>query len=205
MTDPDPRFPAGARTGSGPSLGGPAGGAGSSLPDWLETRLLERRSVLLRDPLDSESATRLAALLMTLDATGDDPVHLEINCSRGSLPAALTLMDTILGMGVEVEARCSGRAEGPALGVLAVAQRREAAVHACLRLEDPPLQSTGSVVEVTWELEQHRRLVERFLELVAHACHQPAERLEVDLAQGRSFDAEAALAYGLIDGIWRRG
>ncbi len=160
--------------------------------------------VLLSGQLDDLVATGVATQLMTLDGSGDEGIRLHINSADGTVTAALTLMDTISALGVPVEAVCTGRAEGPALGVLAVASSRLAAPHARLRLHDPGLAAEGTGDDLRVALGQHRRQLDRFVEMVAAATRQPAERVEVDLASGRHFDAHEAMDYRLVDSLWSR-
>lgn len=178
------------------------GGLSPVLAEWLEARLFDQRVVWIRGRLDDLAATEAATQLMALDGSGDDAIRLYINSGEGTLTAALTVMDTIAALGVPVLAVCSGRAEGPGLGVLAVARERQAAAHARLRLHDEGIAATGTGATLTQVLEQHRRQTERFIEQVATATHQPGERVEVDLAGGRYFEVEEALRYRLIDSVW---
>ena len=66
----------------------------------------------------------------------------------GTLEAAFTLIDVIDLLGVPVHATCIGRAEGAALGVLAVATRRLAIPHARLRLCEPTNAFAGRADDV---------------------------------------------------------
>jgi len=175
------------------------------LADWLEAQMFDRRVIWIRGRLDELVATGAATQLMTLDGTGDDPIQLHLNSGEGTLTAALTLMDSIVALGVPVQAVCSGRAEGPALGVLAVSHHRQAARHSRLRLFDGEIQAGGSPAAIAQELAQHQRQLEQFVEAVARATRQPAERVEIDLRAGRYFDVEEALQYRLIDEIWTGG
>ena len=59
-------------------------------PGRLYERLLNQRIVMAHGCLDGESATRLCAQLLTLDAEGDGPVRLELQNLDADLPAALT-------------------------------------------------------------------------------------------------------------------
>jgi len=174
------------------------------MPEWLQAQMFERRVVLLSGRLDDLLATAVATQLMTLDGSGDEGIQLHLNSAEGTLTAALTLMDTISALGVPVEAICTGRAKGPALGVLAVASRRLAAPHSSLRLHDPGLATEGTGDALSQALEQHRLQVDRFIEVVAGATRQPAERVEVDLSSGRHFDAQEALDYRLVDALWTK-
>jgi ATP-dependent Clp protease protease subunit len=171
------------------------------IPEWLDETMMRRRTVLLRGPLDDALATEVAARLMTLDATGDEGVLLHLGSSDGTLGAAFTVMDTIDVLGVPVIAICSGAADGPALGVLAVAHHRWVAPHSRLRLSEPGIEVHGTGADLSSQLEQHRILVQRFVSRVAAAAKQPAERVEVDLLQRRSFDPAEAVSYGLADAI----
>jgi ATP-dependent Clp protease protease subunit len=174
---------------------------GGGLPDWLDETMMRRRTVLMRGNLDQALATEVAARLMTMDAIGDEGIVLHLGSSQGALGAALTVMDTIDAPGVPVTAICVGAADGPALGVLAVAHRRLLAPHSRLRLCEPGLEAHGVVGELNSQLEQHRILVQLFVSRVAAAAKQPAERVEVDLLERRSFEPAAAVAYGLADTI----
>jgi len=185
-----------------PDRAWPGSSGAPPLGDWLEARLLDRRVIWVRGTLDDLVATSAATKLMALDGSGDDPIQLHLNCGDGALSAALTLMDTISALGVPLEAVCAGRAEGPPLGVLAVAHRRLAASHSRLRLGAGEVAAHGSAADLTRELEQHQRQLERFIELVAQATRQPAERVEIDLGSGRYFEPEEAIEYRLIDGVW---
>lgn len=179
-----------------PSMPGPP------LSEWVRAEMFDRRVVLLSGQLDDGLATGVAAHLMTLDGTGDGPLWLHINSGEGTLSGALTVMDTITALGVPAQAICTGRAEGPALGVLAVAHGRQAAPHARLRLSQPQIAAEGTADALARALQQHRQDLERFILSVARATRQPAERVELDLAAGRYFDLDEALAYHLIDRIW---
>jgi len=95
-------------------------------PGRLYERLLNQRIVMAHGFLDSESATRLSAQLLTLDAEGNGPIRLELQNLDAELPAALTVMGVLDTLRVEVTAYAAGRTSGPGLGVLAAARHRSA-------------------------------------------------------------------------------
>jgi ATP-dependent Clp protease protease subunit len=172
-----------------------------ALSDVVARRLLAQRVVLLHGPLDDFSVTRVSAELMTLDAEGDDPVTLRIDCGEAALAPALTLMDVIELMGVPVRALCLGQVGAGAVGVVAVCSRRSA------------LPSTRfSLCEPTTELQAHVRNVAQWAELRAAerrcfcarlgaAIGQDPALVERDLERGRFLGAEDALAYGILDEV----
>lgn len=176
--------------------------------DWQTTvraRLFDRRIVVLRGTLDDEAAGHAAAELMTLDASGDDPITLHVDASGGTLDAAFTVMDTVDLLGVPVRTICMGRAEGPPVGVVAVGRSRAAAPHARFRLSPPQATVQGTATELERWARHHEDQLARFVKRIADATGQQAERVEADFDQGRYLSAEEALQYRLIDEILRPG
>jgi len=171
----------------------------------VHDRLFDQRVVFLWGPLDDATAGRLAAELMTLDATGDDPVHLHIDSPGGSLEAAFSLIDVIDLLGVDVVATCVGQAAGTALGPLAVAHRRRATPHARFRLCEPVAETTGSARQLeAWAAAQAAHL-RRFCERLGRAVGRTPEAVAADLAGGAFLDPAGARSYGLIDEICAPG
>jgi len=178
---------------------------GEEWPGWVRGRLFERRMVFVTGVLDDESATRAAAELMTLDGAGDEPVSLQVDCGGGTLEAALALMDVIDLLGVSVDVTCAGRAEGPAVGVVAVGGRRVAAPHARFRLIEPQSSFQGRASQLTGWIEHHRRQLDGFYERLSLATGRPASDIAADSRAGRYLDARQALEAGLVDEIAVRG
>jgi len=174
-------------------------------PEWVRARLFERRVVFLTGVLDDHVAGRAAAELMTLDGTGDEPVNLQLDCAEGTLEAAFVLMDVIDALGVPVHATCVGRAEGPALGVLAVSPRRIAAPHARFRLTEPRSSFEGTASQITTWLQHHQRQLDRFYARLSAATGRAMEHIEADCEAGRYLDADEARRAGLVDEIADRG
>jgi ATP-dependent Clp protease protease subunit len=189
---PEPRPPApGAASASAALVVG--GG------DWLAERLLDQRVVTLSGELDTGAVNRAVAELALLDATGDDPVRLRLSGVGADLEGALTLVDALDLVGVPVHATSLGTLSGPAVAVLAVADRRVAGAHAMVRLCEPraPRGVPGHEVEA-WAAE-HARQLRRLQERLAGACGRSVDEVAADMRAGRLLDAEEARAYGLVD------
>lgn len=189
---PEPRPPApGAASASAALVVG--GG------DWLAERLLAQRVVTLSGELDTDAVNRAVAELALLDATGDDPVRLRLSGVGADLEGALTLVDALDLVGVPVHATSLGTLSGPAVAVLAVADRRVAGAHAMVRLCEPraPRGVPGREVEA-WAAE-HARQLRRLQERLAAACGRSVDEVAADMRAGRLLDAEEARAYGLVD------
>jgi len=168
---------------------------------WLQRRLFEARVVLLDGPLDDARASLVGAGLMTLDASGDDPVDLRIDSAGGSAGAALALMDVIDLLGVTVRAWCTGQAGGPAVGVLAVCHRRTMSPHARVHLTEPAVEFEGSARLLQQMAEAHAAQWAMFCRRLAEATGQGADRVEEDTARGRYLTADEARSYGIVDEV----
>lgn len=171
--------------------------------DWLRGRMFDRRVVVLNGTLDDACSSRLAAELMTLDATGDEPVRMMVDSGDGTLEAALTLIDVVDLLGVPVHATCVGRADGAALGVFAVAARRIASPHARFRCCEPPAAAGGRATDVANWAEHRRAQVEQYACRLAAALGRPAEEVLRVLREGRYLDAAEAVRFGIVDEIAR--
>ena len=189
---PEPRPPApGAASASAALVVG--GG------DWLAERLLDQRVVTLSGELDTDAVNRAVTELALLDATGNDPVRLRLSGVGADLEGALTLVDALDLVGVPVHATSLGTLSGPAVAILAVADRRVTGAHAMVRLCEPraPRGVPGHEVEA-WAAE-HARQLRRLQERLAAACGRSVDEVAADMRAGRLLDAEEARAYGLVD------
>ncbi len=171
------------------------------LSAWLQEKLFERRIVLVTGRLDDNLAAEAAALLMTLDATGEEPVELHLDSSDGTLESAFVLIDALDGLRATVRAHCHGQVAGPAIGVAAAADHRSASPHARFRLFQPTAQCSGSPDQIASYSRQQQELLWRFHARLAQRTGRPAEEIAEDMRRGRYLDAREALAYGLIDEI----
>jgi ATP-dependent Clp protease protease subunit len=167
----------------------------------LEQRLLAQRVVMLRGPLDDLGVARTSAELMTLDAEGDGPVALRVDCADGSLAVALTLMDVIELMGVPVHALCLGQVGTAAIGVVAVCAHRAAMPSTRFLLREPSTQVDLHVRDMAQWVELRADERRRFCARLAAATGTAPAEVEADLSRGRLLGAAEAVSYGLLDEV----
>jgi ATP-dependent Clp protease protease subunit len=172
-------------------------------PDLMRARMFEQRVVLVNGDLDDALASEVATELMTLDACGDLAVRLLLNSSDGTFAAAFMVIDIVDLLGVPVHATCIGRAEGPALGVLAVAARRLAIPHARIRFHEPESTFAGRADDVAAWAAQRDGDRQRFCARVADATRRTPTWIADAMREGRVLDAHEAMRAGLIDEIAR--
>ncbi len=187
-----------------PGPGGTGSGAAAEgLSEVLAGRLLAERVVLLHGPLDDAAATRVSAELMTLDAEGDEPVTLRVDCGEAGLAQALTLMDVIELMGVPVRAVCLGQVGEGAVGIVAVCGHRAAMPSTRFSLCEPTTHLEAHVRNVAQWAELRAGERRRFCERIGAATGRPADSVDEDLQRGRFLSAAEAAAYGIIDEVCR--
>jgi ATP-dependent Clp protease, protease subunit len=174
--------------------------------DWgasLRARMFDRRVVFLVGPLTDDSAGRAAMELMTLDASGDSAVQLQIESPIGELGAALAIMDVIDTMGVNVAGVAMGLVGGPALGVLAVCARRVSMPHARFHFREPDAVLRGDARTIDRWLSFRRQQWTQYCERFGAAIGRPTQQLESLWADGSYLGANDALAMGLVQEIAR--
>lgn len=170
-------------------------------PAWLREKLFESRIVFVTGRLDDAIAAEAAAEMMTLDATGDEPIELYLDSPDGTLEAAFVLIDTLNLLHATVRVHCRGQVCGPALGVVAAADRRFASPHTRFRLVQPVAQFSGTANQIAAHSQQQQDLLWRFQARLAQVTGRPAEEIADDMRRGRYLDAQKAVEYGLIDAV----
>jgi ATP-dependent Clp protease protease subunit len=168
---------------------------------WLQEKLFERRIVLVTGVLDDALAAEVAAQLMALDAAGDAPIEIHLDSPDGTLEAAFVVMDAIDAVRAPLRVLCRGRVGGPAIGVVAAANRRVAAPHARFRLGQPTAQFTGTPESIAARSRQQTDLLWRLHARLAQVTGRPAEEIAEDMRRGRHLDAQEAVGYGLVEEV----
>ncbi len=170
-------------------------------PGRLYERLLNQRIVLAHGQLDGESATRLCAQLLTLDAEGEGPIRLELQNLDADLPAALTVMGVLDTLRVPVTAYAGGRISGPGLGVLAAAGHRRAYPNAFFAMSEPRVSLDGPVAAVAAQEEQVRAMRSELYARLAAVTGRAEEEIRDDSRRGRLLTVDQAVDYGLVEGL----
>ncbi|WP_433218473.1 ATP-dependent Clp protease proteolytic subunit [Dactylosporangium sp. CS-047395] len=174
-------------------------------PSWLDEQLFTRRMVFLRGPIEPDMASRAAATLLALDATGSEPISVHMSADQGNLAAVWTLVDAIDSIGAPVHATAVGEVSGAALGVYCAAAERTAFAHARFRLAEPKVTSPGGTADqVVAEAGRYLRDLEDLILRIAGATGQPRSRVEDDLQAGKVLSAPEAIDYGLVSAIVKR-
>ena len=169
--------------------------------EWARASLFERRAVLLDGLLDDALAMRVASELMLLESDGDDPIELRIDSAGGALGAALTLVDVVDLLAPAVHAVVVGRAEGPALAVLAVSARRVAAPHARLRFGVDQSQADGRAADVLAFAARQRDQVRELAGRLATVGSLDLDTIEDKIMRRAPLSLDEAVRWGFLDAV----
>jgi len=172
-----------------------------SLGDWVQQQLFERRIVLVTGQLEDGTASKTAAALLALDASGERPIELHLDSPDGALDAVFVLMDTADLLRSTLRVLCRGQVGGPAMGVVAAADHCAAVPHARFHLCQPTARFAGTPEGIAAQSRQQQELLWKLAGRLARRTGRPAEEIAEDMRCGRYLDAQQALDYGLIDEI----
>jgi ATP-dependent Clp protease protease subunit len=185
--------------------------AGTVIPgtfeDQLAARLLHERIIVLGSEVEDQIANRLCAQLLLLSA--EDPrseISLYINSPGGSVSAGLAIYDTMRLIPNEVSTLAMGLAGsmGQFLLCAGTPGKRYALPHAQILMHQGSAGFGGTAADVEIYAEQLDRIGTTLVRLISQHTGQPIETVERDSRRDRWFNAEEALAYGLIDHIVER-
>ncbi|AVH60192.1 MULTISPECIES: ATP-dependent Clp protease proteolytic subunit [Streptomyces] len=170
------------------------------------SKLLDERIVFLGTPIDDTSANDVMAQFMHLEYQAPDrDISLYINSPGGSFSAMSAVYDTMQFVSCDVETVCLGQAASAAAVLLAAGTpgKRFALPGARVLIHQPsiaePIQGQTSDLAIqAQDLTRTRKVLEDML--VRHTGQNP-EQVAADIERDKILDAQAALAYGLVDGI----
>jgi ATP-dependent Clp protease, protease subunit len=170
----------------------------------IYSRLLRERVVFFGSVLDDDVGNVIVAQLLFLES--EDPekdVALYINSPGGSATALFAIYDTIQAIRPDVATWCVGQAASAGATLLAsgASGKRHALPNARVLLHQPHGGIEGQSEDIRIHADEIVRQRRRQEEILAAHTGQPIERIRADTDRDFILDAEAALAYGVIDHV----
>jgi ATP-dependent Clp protease protease subunit len=168
------------------------------------SKLLDERIVFLGTEVDDTAANDVMAQLIHLEAAAPDrDISLYINSPGGSFTAMTAVYDTMRYVSCDIETVCLGQAVSCASALLAAGApgKRLALPGARILIRQPSLSGPvqGQADDLAVQARELTRSREVLEQLYAEHTGQPLSTIRADLERDKIFDAEAAVAYGLID------
>lgn len=173
-------------------------------PTPVLMKLLERRKILLMDPVDAELAQRIIAQLLYLEgASAKDPIQILINSPGGDVASGLAIYDTIRGLSAPVECICSGLTASIATIILIAAEkgRRLAQKNARILIHQPLGGIRGQATDIDIHAREILKTKQHLNKMLAEATGQSLDKIEKDTNRDFWMSAEEAKSYGLVDAI----
>jgi ATP-dependent Clp protease protease subunit len=170
------------------------------------TKMFEDRIIFLGVQVDDTSANDVMAQLIHLEsAAPEQDIYLYINSPGGSFTAMTAIYDTMQFVTCDVATVCIGQAASAAAVLLAAGApgKRLATPGARVLIHQPSFSDVvqGQTTDLEIQAREIERMRERLEALLERHTGQDIERIRKDIERDTFLNAEAALAYGLVDQI----
>ncbi|HVB50574.1 MAG TPA: ATP-dependent Clp protease proteolytic subunit [Acidimicrobiales bacterium] len=174
----------------------------------LNQRMLRERIVFLGSQVDQNTANRICAELLLLEAEDrDKDISLYINSPGGSVYDGLAIYDTMQYVNCDVRTICVGMAAsmGQFLLCAGTPGKRFSLPHSRILMHQPSIGGMqGQASDIAIQAEQIIYMKKTLAERTAFHTGQSLERIETDSDRDRWFTAQEALEYGFIDAVIER-
>ena len=183
------------------------------MTDWMdsftnisrENKLLGQRTIFLTEAVTPESAARVVADLILLDAEKKAPIYLYINSPGGEVNSGFSIFDTIRFLRSDVIALTIGMCASIAtiINVAVKKEHRLSLPNAKFLIHQPLIsgQVQGPASDIAITAAQIQKTRDKINALLAEECGQAIKRLEEDTKRDYWLTANEALEYGLISKI----
>ena len=170
----------------------------------IYSRLLRERVVFFGSVLDDDVGNVIVAQLLFLES--EDPekdIALYINSPGGSATALFAVYDTMQAIRPDVATWCVGQAASAGATLLASGApgKRHALPNARILLHQPHGGVEGQSEDIRIHANEIVRQRRRQEEILSAHTGQPIERIRADTDRDFILDADAALAYGVVDHV----
>ena len=174
----------------------------------LNQRLLRERIVFLGSQVDQDTANRICAELLLLEAEDRDrDISLYINSPGGSVTDGLAIYDTMQYVNCDVRTICVGMAAsmGQFLLCAGTPGKRFSLPHSRILMHQVAMGGMqGQASDIAIQAEQIGYMKRQLIELISLHTGQTAGQIEADSDRDRWFTPQQALDYGFIDAVIER-
>ena len=170
----------------------------------IYSRLLNERIIFLGSPIDDQVANLVVAQLLHLESEDPDKdISIYINSPGGSIYSGLAIYDTMQFVKPDIATMCVGVAMSMGSLLLAAGAKGKRAVlpHSRILIHQPSAGFEGQSTDIEIHAREILKVRERTDEIYAEHTGRPKEEVRADMERDRFFNAEQALAYGLVDRV----
>ena len=170
----------------------------------IYSRLLRERIIFLGEPVTAESANRVVAQLLFLEAEdADKDIFLYINSPGGSVYDGLGIFDTMQHIKPDVQTVCLGLAAsmGAFLLTAGAKGKRSSLTHSRIMIHQPLGGARGQASDIRIQADEILYLKKKLNQELSDRTGQPLSRVEEDPDRDFFMSPSEAVAYGLIDKV----
>ena len=170
----------------------------------IYSRLLRERIIFMGEPVTAESANRIVAQLLFLEAEDPDKdIFLYINSPGGSVYDGLGIFDTMQHVKPDVQTVCVGLAASMGAFLLAAGApgKRSSLQHSRIMIHQPLGGAEGQASDIKIQADEILRLRNNLNKILAKNTKQTLKKIEKDTDRNFFMSSEEAKKYGLIDTI----
>ncbi len=170
----------------------------------IYSRLLRERIIFLGEPVTSDSANRIVAQLLFLEA--EDPekdIYLYINSPGGSVYDGLGIFDTMQHIKPDVQTVCVGLAASMGAFLLCAGAKgkRSSLKHSRIMIHQPLGGARGQASDIRIQADEIIFLKKRLNKELSLRTGQSLERISSDTDRDFYMSPDEALEYGIIDTV----
>ena len=169
--------------------------------------LLRERIVFLGEPVTSDSANRIVAQLLFLEA--DDPdkdIFLYINSPGGSVYDGLGIFDTMQHVKPDIHTVCVGLAASMGAFLLCAGAKgkRSSLLHSRIMIHQPLGGARGQASDIRIQADEILFIKDKLNKELSDRTGQPIERIREDTDRDFYMSPSEAIEYGIIDNVFNK-
>jgi ATP-dependent Clp protease, protease subunit len=173
----------------------------------IYSRLLRERIIFLAEAIDSDTANRIVAQMLFLEA--EDPqkdIYLYVNSPGGSVVAGLGIYDTMNHIRPDVCTICYGMAASMGAFLLGAGAlgKRSSLPSSRIMIHQPSGGAQGQAVDIEIQAKEIIYLKRQINERMANYTGKSQEQIEQDTDRDFFMSAREAVEYGLVDRVIER-
>ena len=173
----------------------------------IYSRLLRERIVFLGEPVTSDSANRIVAQLLFLEA--DDPdkdIFLYINSPGGSVYDGLGIFDTMQHVKPDIQTVCVGLAASMGAFLLCAGAKgkRSSLLHSRIMIHQPLGGARGQASDIRIQADEILFIKDKLNKELSDRTGQPIERIREDTDRDFYMSPSEATEYGIIDNVFNK-
>ncbi len=170
----------------------------------IYSRLLRERIIFLGEPVTSDSANRIVAQLLFLEA--EDPekdIYLYINSPGGSVYDGLGIFDTMQHVKPDVHTVCVGLAASMGAFLLCAGAKgkRSSLQHSRIMIHQPLGGARGQASDIRIQADEILYLKGRLNKELSIRTGQPLSQIENDTDRDFFMSPKEAMEYGIVDAV----